>query len=56
MLDGTPESPQEHSHKSRRTLMSSQEWEIARSTPNQLEIYPVSPALSPQTSHVPHQR
>ena len=56
VLDGTPESPQEHCHKTRRTLMSPQEWEIAWSTPNQLEMNPVSPVLSPETSHVPHQR
>ena len=56
MLDGTPESTQEHCHKTRRTLMSPQEWEIAWSTPNQLEMNPISPALSPETSHVPHQR
>ena len=32
-LDGTSESPQEHCHKSRRTLMSPQECEIAWCTP-----------------------
>ena len=37
LLDGTPESPQEHCHKSRMTLMSPQECEIARCTPNQDE-------------------
>ena len=36
LLDGTPESPQEHCHKSRKTLMSPQEHEIAQYTPNEL--------------------
>ena len=40
LLDGTPESPQEHCHKSRRTLMSLQEVEIARCPPNQMEMKP----------------
>ena len=47
MLDGTPESPQEHCHKMRRTLMSPQEHKIARCTPNQLEMKPISPSLAP---------
>ena len=38
MLDGTTESPQEVPHKSRRTLMSQQECEIARCSPNHLEM------------------
>ena len=37
-LHGTPESPQEHCHKSRGTLMSLQKQERAPSTPNQLEV------------------
>ena len=45
-IDGTPESPQEHPHKSRRTLMSRQECEIARYSANQLEMTPDSPALA----------
>ena len=44
LLHGTPESPQEHPHKYRRTLMSPQEREIARCTANQLEMTPNSPA------------
>ena len=33
MHDGTPERPQEHCHKTRRTLMSHQEHKIAGCTP-----------------------
>ena len=47
LLDGTPESPQEHCHKSRRTLMSLQKCEIAWGTPNQIRMKPDSPALAP---------
>ena len=36
LLDGTTESPPEIPHKSRKTLMSPQECEIARCSPNQL--------------------
>ena len=38
LLDGTTESQPEIAHKSRRTLMSPQEREIARCNPNQLEM------------------
>ena len=54
LLDGTLESPPEHPHKSRRTLMSPQECEIARCSPNQLEITPDSPALAPEQYSVLH--
>ena len=54
MLDGTTESPPEVPHKSRRTLMSPQECEIARGRPNQLEIQPDSPALAPEQFPGPH--
>ena len=54
MLEGTPESPQEHPHKSRRTLMPLQECEIAQCRPNKLEMTPDSPALAPEQSPVPH--
>ena len=47
MLGGTPESPQEHCHKMRRTLMSLQECKIAQCTPIQPEIKAFSPALAP---------
>ena len=54
LLDGTPESPQDHSHKSIRTLMSPQEWEIGLCTPYQVEMKPDSPALAPEPPRVPH--
>ena len=54
MLDGTPESTQEHCHKSRRTLMSLQKCKIAWWTPNQLEMKAESPAWDPEQSCVPH--
>ena len=38
MLDGTKESPPEVPKKSRRTLMSPKECQVARCSPNQLEI------------------
>ena len=46
-LDWTPESPQQHSHKMRRTLLSPQECKIARCTQNQIEMRPISLALAP---------
>ena len=54
MLDGTPESPPEVSHKARRTLMSPQECEIAWCSPNQLEMMSNSPALTSEQCPVPH--
>ena len=45
MLDGTKKSPPEVPNKSRRTLMSQQECQIARCSPNQLEMMTNSPAL-----------
>ena len=54
MLDGTTESATEIPHKSRKTLISPQECEIARGSPNQLEIKPNSPAFSPEQFSVPH--
>ena len=53
LLDGTPDSPQEHCHKSRRTVMSPQEWEITQCTPNQLEMKTDFPALAPEPSRIP---
>ena len=55
MLDGTTESPQEIPQKSRRTLMSLQEYEIPRGTPNQLKIKPYFPALPPEQFPVTHE-
>ena len=54
LLDGTTESPPEIPHKSKRTLMSPQECDIPRGSPNQLEIKPNSPALAPEQFPVPH--
>ena len=46
LLDGTIESTPEIPHKFRRTLMSPQEWQIARCSPNQLEMMTNPPALA----------
>ena len=54
LLDGTTESPPEIPHKSRRILMSLQECEIARDSPNQLEMMTNSPALVSEQSPIPH--
>ena len=54
MLDGTVESPPEHPHTSRRTLMSPQECEIPQCGPNPLEITPDSPALTLEQLPDPH--
>ena len=48
MLDGTTESSREIPQKSRRTLMSLQEYEIPLGSPNQLKIKPYFPALAPE--------
>ena len=53
-LDITLDSPQEHPHTSRRTLMTLQESEIARCITNELVITPDSPAFSPEQFPVPH--
>ena len=54
MLVGTTESPPEMPQKSRRTLMSPQECEIAQGRKNQLEIKPDSTVIAPEQFHVPH--
>ena len=54
LLHETPESPQEHCHKSRRTLMSLHEHEIDRCTPIQLERKHDYTALVPEPSRVPY--
>ena len=54
-LDGTTESPREIPQKYRRTLMSLQEYEIPRGSPNQLKIKPYFAALAPEQFPVPHQ-
>ena len=55
LLDGTAESPREIPHKSRRTLMSLQEYEIPQGSPNQLKIKPYFPELAPEHFPVSHQ-
>ena len=50
LIPGTPESPQEHCHKSRRTLMSPQECEIAQCTTNQIKMKTDSTSLAPESS------
>ena len=54
LLDGTTESPPEIPHKSRWTLMSPQECEIARCSPNQLEMMTDSSALASEQCPTPH--
>ena len=54
LLYGTPERPQEHPHKSRRTLMSLQDCDIAQCSTNQLEMSPHFPALAPEQSPIPN--
>ena len=54
MLDGTTESPPEVPHKSRRTLMSLQECQIARCSPNQLEMMTNSPTLVSEQCPIPY--
>ena len=53
MLDGTKESPPEVPNKSRRTLRSPQECQIARCSPNQLEMTTNSPALATEQCPIP---
>ena len=55
LLYGTTESPREIPQKSRRTLMSLQEYERPRASPNQIKIKPYFPALAPEQFLVPHQ-
>ena len=55
MLDGTTASPREIPQKSRRTLMSLQEYEIPWGSPNQLKIKLYFAALDPEQFPVPHQ-
>ena len=55
LLDGTTESAGEIPQKSRRTLMSLQEYEIPRGSPNQLKIKPYFPTLAPEQFPLPHQ-
>ena len=55
LLDRTRESPPEIPHKSRSTLMSAKECEIAQCSSNQLEMMTISHALaSEQCPHSHH--
>ena len=53
LLAGTKESPPEVPNKSRRTLMSLQESQIARCSPNQLEMMTNTPALASEQCPIP---
>ena len=53
MLDGIKESPPEVPNKSTRTLMSPQECQIARCSPNQLEMTTNPPALASEQCPIP---
>ena len=50
----TPENPQEHCHKTRRTLMSPPDCKIDFCTPNQLKMKRISPAFTPYPSRFSH--
>ena len=54
LLDRTTESTPEVPHKSRRTLMSPQECQIAQCRPNQLEMMTNYPAFSSEQCPIPH--
>ena len=53
LLDGTTESHPKITHKSRRTLMSPLEGEIARCSPNHLDMTTDSPAFASEQSPIP---
>nr|CAI9694812.1 unnamed protein product [Rangifer tarandus platyrhynchus] len=55
LLNGSRDSPQEHCHQSRRTLMTPEQRKAAPCAPNQLEMSPDSPALTPEPSPFPIQ-
>ena len=54
MLNETTDSPLEVPYKSSRTLMSPEECEIARRSPNQLEMMTNSPSLASEQYPIPH--
>ena len=56
MLGGATESPPEVPHKSGRTLMSTHECQIARCSPNKLEMMTNSTALTSEQFPIPHHR
>ena len=53
LLDGTKDSPPEVPNKSRMTLMSPQECQIAQCSRNQLEMMTNSPALASEQCSIP---
>ena len=53
MLDGTKESPREVPNKSRRSLMSPQECQIAQCSTNQLDMMINPPALASEQCPIP---
>ena len=53
MLDGTKKSPPEVPNKSRRTLISPKECQIARCSTNQIEMTTNPPALASQQCPIP---
>ena len=54
MLNGTPERPQEHPHKSRMTLMSPKEFEMVWCITDSLEMMPNYPVLDLEQSPIPN--
>ena len=54
LLNGTTESPREIPDKSRNIRMSLQECDIARCSPNQLQMMTNSPALASEQCPSPH--
>ena len=54
MLDGTTECPPEIPHKSRRTVMSPHECQIAQCSPNEIEMTTISPALASEQCPIHH--
>ena len=53
LLDGTKQSPPEVPNKSRSTLMSPEECQVARCSPNQLEMMTNIPALASEQCPIP---
>ena len=54
LLEGATEIPPERPYMSRRTLISPQEFETARCSPNQIGITTNSPALASEQCLIPH--
>ena len=54
LLDGIPESPQEHPHQSRRKLRSLPECKIDGCSPDKIEIMHSFITLAPEQSPIRH--